>query len=204
MCIACEFLINNNPVIIDDIIHDHYDNSHPNDDYTIIISCNNIRKLPRFILNDTKLDFNIQIINCPNLQEIRGLSNLCSLSIKNCQRLRIIDDLHIINRVEILSTPNLSVLSNFDTIGILSIEWSNKLIYRNLTKFQYIEICNENRDCGSLLLRNVPSNYDDDIEYFINDDVSLIITNYISSVYERKNNVLYQGDVNLNDIAVEG
>jgi hypothetical protein len=63
-----------------------------------------------------------------------------------------------------------------------------------------IEICNVNKDSGSLLLRNVPSNYDDDIEYFINDDISLIITNYIRSVYERKNNVLYQGDVNLHEI----
>jgi hypothetical protein len=53
-------------------------------------------------------------------------------------------------------------------------------------------------------LRNVPSNYDDEIVYFINDDISLIITNYIRSIYERKNNMLYQGDVNLNDIAVEG
>ena len=164
MCIACQFSRNNNPVIIDDIIHDHYDNSHPSDDYSIVISCKNIRKLPQFILNNVDYNFNIRVINCPNLEEIRGLSNL-------------------------------------DSIGVLSIEWSNKIVYRNLLKLQYIEICNENkRGCGSLLLRNRGTSENDDFEYYINDDISLIVSNYIHSIYNRKNNVLYEGDVNLHEI----
>jgi hypothetical protein len=201
MCIACQFSRNNNPVIIDDIIHDHYDNSHPSDDYSIVISCKNIRKLPQFILNNVDYNFNIRVINCPNLEEIRGLSNLYSLYIHNCQKLRIVDDLNYIRSITILSTPNLTYISNLDSIGVLSIEWSNKIVYRNLLKLQYIEICNENkRGCGSLLLRNRGTSENDDFEYYINDDISLIVSNYIHSIYNRKNNVLYEGDVNLHEI----